>query len=110
MATREPSTIQLFSDLTARLERGFATLHERFNRLDKDFAVHVAGGVDIQRRLDAIESAMQGEDGIANRVEKLWVVDRVKLWAMRSLVGGTIATAAAVGGYWIRYLMGWGGS
>jgi hypothetical protein len=75
-------------------------VREDVSSLDKKFAVHVKGS-----EVETAEVAKLRCDlaDLVPKVDKLWSIDQIKLWIMRTIVIG----AAGAIGYGISHVFGW---
>ena len=104
------ATVQAFTDLSGKIERGHDKIFGKLDAVVQNqaelvtrFAVHVESAKREEEKIEKHEQALHGSNGIVRKVERLWAIDQVKVWAIRGLTG----TALFVLGYGVKHWLGW---
>jgi hypothetical protein len=101
-----------WSDTAATLFTKLDSVHACVTTLDKTFAVHQAEEAHCRRRVERLDTEVFGEEGadekcLKFKVDRLWTVDRVKMWIGRTFAGAGIAAIGTVLAYGAKLWLGW---
>jgi uncharacterized protein (UPF0335 family) len=94
--------------LSQKLDHFADVLFPQIASMDKSLGVCQARHSEQLRQYDGRLLRVETDlEDIVPKVRLLWVVDRVRLWAARGLVGIGLTGIGGTMAYGIKYLMGW---
>ena len=98
--------------LNSKLDHLAEKIFDKLNPLCTNFEVHAEQTLQQEKRFTRLEGTVFGEksdgsDGDHHKVNVMWTVDRVKVWAVRVVGGACLAGFGATGYAYFKHLAGW---